>query len=141
MGGSIHIHRTASSIVDTVFVCRDHGHAPRRWLFESAPQLAAIIGCDLAQLAGAGQKPTRGDTRCIMFGHLTRMAARNLRKDWNPGRTTAEKLERFGLAVMRLANPEQVFAHLESAEHTSVPAGPLFGTADTHERDGNAVAF
>ena len=141
MGGSIHIHGTASSIVDTVFVCRDQGHAPRRWLFESAPQLAAIIGRDLAQLAGAGQKPTRGDTRCIMFGHLTRMAAWNLRKDWNPALTTPEKLERFGLAVMRLANPEQVLAHLESAKHTSVPAGPLFGTADADERDRNAVAF
>ena len=34
MGGSIHIHGTASSIVDTVFVCRDRGTTPRAWLFE-----------------------------------------------------------------------------------------------------------
>lgn len=34
MGGSIHIHGTSSSVVDTVFVCRDQGRAPRQWLFE-----------------------------------------------------------------------------------------------------------
>ena len=34
MGGSIHIHGTASSIVDTVFVCRDQP-SPQQWLFES----------------------------------------------------------------------------------------------------------
>jgi putative DNA methylase len=33
MGGSIHIHGTASSIVDTVFVCRTQGHTPANWLF------------------------------------------------------------------------------------------------------------
>ena len=33
MAGSIHIHGTASSIVDTVFVCRSNGSAPRQWLF------------------------------------------------------------------------------------------------------------
>ena len=123
MGGSIHIHGTTSSIVDTVFVCRDRGHMPRQWFFESAAQLAAIVGRDLEQLSAAGQKPTRGDTRCILFGHLTRMGVWNLRKDWNPGRTTAEKLERFGLAVMRLANPEQILERLESGRRASAPAG------------------
>ena len=33
MGGSIHIHGTASSIVDTVFVCRDRGTTARASLF------------------------------------------------------------------------------------------------------------
>jgi adenine-specific DNA methylase len=141
MGGSIHIHGTASSIVDTVFVCRDQGHAPRQWLFESAAQLAAIIERDLAQLSGAGRKPTRGDTRCIIFGHLTRMAVWNLRKGWDPGCTTAEKLERFAQALTRLADPEQLLDHLESGKRASVPAGPLFATADSNERTRDAVAF
>ena len=48
MGGSIHIHGTASSIVDTVFVCRDTGNAPLQWQFESEEQLAGIIADDLA---------------------------------------------------------------------------------------------
>ena len=36
MAGSIHIHGTTSSIVDTVFVCRSTGTIPRQWLFEDA---------------------------------------------------------------------------------------------------------
>src|SRR5690606_38635663 len=39
MGGSIHIHGTGSSIVDTVFVCRHRGYTPRQWLFESSEEL------------------------------------------------------------------------------------------------------
>lgn len=141
MGGSIHIHGTTSSIVDTVFVCRDQGHAPRQWLFESADQLAAIVARDLAQLAEAGRKPTRGDTRCILFGHLTRMAVWNLRKGWDAGLTTAEKLERFAQVLARLADPEQLLDHLESGKRVSAPAGPLFATAETNERTHDAVAF
>jgi adenine-specific DNA methylase len=141
MGGSIHIHGTSSSIVDTVFVCRDQGHAPRQWLFESTEQLAAIVAYDLAQLSEAGCKPTRGDTRCIIFGHLARMAVWNLRKGWDTGLPTAEKLERFAQAVTQLADPEQLLAHLASGERVSAPAGPLFATADSNGRIRDAVAF
>jgi adenine-specific DNA methylase len=141
MGGSIHIHGTESSIVDTVFVCRDQGHAPRQWLFESTEQLAAIVGRDLAQLAEAGCKPTRGDTRCIVFGHLTRMVAWNLRKGWDRSVPTVEKLERFAQAITQLADPEELLDRLASGKSMPVPAGPLFATAESNERSRDAVAF
>ncbi|GAB4227990.1 MAG: DUF1156 domain-containing protein [Methyloligellaceae bacterium] len=141
MGGSIHIHGTASSIVDTVFVCRDQGHTPRQWLFASADELAGIVSRDLAQLAEAGRKPTRGDTRCIVFGHLTRMAVWNLRKDWDRNLPTAEKLERFGEAVTRLADPEQLVERLSSGKQPTAPAGPLFAAAESTESTRDAVAF
>ncbi|WP_025030863.1 DUF1156 domain-containing protein [Nitratireductor aquibiodomus] len=141
MGGSIHIHGTASSIVDTVFVCRDQGHAPRQWLFDSAEQLAVIVARDLAQLTEAGRKPTKGDTRCIIFGHLTRMAVWNLRKGWDAEVPTAEKLERFSQALARLADPEQLLDELETGRQISAPAGPLFVTAESNERNRDAVAF
>ena len=48
MGGSIHIHGTSSSIVDTVFVCRDTGQTSREWLFASGDELALIVNRDLA---------------------------------------------------------------------------------------------
>jgi adenine-specific DNA methylase len=141
MGGSIHIHGTASSIVDTVFVCRHQGHAPRQWLFESAEQLAAIIARDLAQLAETGRIPTRGDTRCIVFGHLTRMAVWILRKGWDRSLPTAEKLERFAQAITQLGDPEELLDHLASGKRVPVPAGPLFATAESIERSRDAVAF
>jgi adenine-specific DNA methylase len=141
MGGSIHIHGTASSIIDTVFVCRDRGKAPRQWLFESAEEFAAIVARDLAQLAEAGRKPTKGDTRCIIFGHLTRMAVWNLRKDWKRNLPTSEKLQRFAHALTQLADPEQLLAHLTSGKRKPVPGGALFAAAESQERTRDAVSF
>ncbi len=141
MGGSIHIHGTASSIVDTVFVCRDRGQAPRQWLFKTADQLATIVAHDLAQLSEAGREPTRGDTRCIIFGHLTRMAIWNLREDWHRTLRTGAKLERFAYAVSQLADPEKILEHLASGKRMSTPAGPLFAATELQTRTRDAVAF
>ncbi|MCH8859298.1 MAG: DNA methylase, partial [Proteobacteria bacterium] len=141
MAGSIHIHGTASSIVDTVFVCRDQGQAPRQWLFASAEKLGAIVAHDTAQLAEAGRQPTKGDTRCIIFGHLTRMAIWNLRKDWDRTLPTQEKLDLFAQALTKLADPEQLLEYLESGTRVSAPAGPLFAAAESIERTRDAVSF
>ena len=141
MGGSIHIHGTASSIIDTVFVCRDKGNTPREWLFDDEDRLAVIIAHDLAQLAETGRKPTRGDARCIIFGHLTRMAIWNLREDWDAVLPTAEKLERFAAVLTALADPEALADRLETTERPVTPTGPLFSAADSEKRASDAVSF
>ena len=89
MGGSIHIHGTASSIIDTVFVCRSTGSVRRRWLADTLDDVVSIVADDLALLAAGGCTPTRGDTRCIVFGHLTRLAVWNLRLTWDRAFTTS----------------------------------------------------
>ena len=103
MGGSIHIHGTGSSIVDTVFVCRADRAATAQRMFTDRDGLMEAVEVDAAALAMGGRKPTRGDLRCILLGHLTRLAIEELRSDWDRGRPTAEKLvvvirvlERFG---------------------------------------------
>lgn len=141
MRGSIHIHGTASSIVDTVFVCRDRGHAPRQWLFRSAEQLEAIVARDLAQLTESGWTPTQGDTRCIVFGHLTRMAVWNLRERWDRNVPTKEKLARFEGTITKLADPEHLLEHLGCNMRVSAPLGPLFAAAESEERTRDAVSF
>ena len=141
MGGSIHIHGTTSSIIDTVFVCRDSGQTPREWLFASGPELAPIIASDLAQLTQAGRKPTAGDTRCIVFGHLTRMAIWNLRQRWDTQQPVGTKLARFAAAVGRLTDPEELLEMLNAASDACAPFGPLFSTNTTLQRTGDAVAF
>lgn len=141
MGGSIHIHGTASSIIDTVFVCREHGRTPRQWLFDSSDQLADIVAENLAELTEAGRKPTTGDTRCIIFGHLTRMAIWNLRKDWDSNLTTAEKLARFASTVTALAEPGELLELLKTRTGTPSPAGPLFSSLRFEERSRDAVSF
>jgi len=141
MGGSIHIHGTSSSIVDTVFVCRDHGAVPRQWLFSSPDELAEILIRELAELSASGRNPSSGDTRCIIFGHLTRMAIWNLRKTWDDTLPTVEKLDRFAQAVTQLADPEGLLQRLSSGNHVPAPAGPLFAAAESEERTRNALSF
>lgn len=93
MGASIHISGTASSIVDTVFICRTTGVISRSSLADTADAFAELICRDLDKLRIGGLKPTEGDTRCIIYGNVARMAVWNLRKDWNPTLGVTEKLQ------------------------------------------------
>ncbi len=116
MGGSIHIHGTGSSIVDTVFVCRGTGHTRRRWLFEDAAGLARVVTADLADLRAAGREPSAGDIRCIRFGHLTRMGVWRLRPGWDPAIAMTDKLARFA----------ETLVQLDAAGVVSEPAAPHY---------------
>jgi len=104
MGGSIHIHGTRSSIVDTIFVCRFTGQTRRRLLFDTAEQLREIVENDVYQLRSAGVRPTQGDIRCITFGHLTRMTIWKLRTAWEPALSTDKRLKRFAKEMAELAD-------------------------------------
>jgi adenine-specific DNA methylase len=92
MGASIHINGTTSSIIDTVFVCRSTGKVRRQWLPETPKALATIVAEDLALLERGGVKPTKGDTRCIAYGHTIRLAVWNLRKGWKQEKRTNDRL-------------------------------------------------
>lgn len=139
MGGSIHIHGTGSSIVDTVFVCRDRGTTPRAMLFENAEQLAKLLTRELAELSAAGMRPTAGDIRCIAFGHITRMAIWGLRAEWDATRPTAVKLESIRVAMDALATVEEVRAALEEAK--PVTAKSVRAQNNENREQANAVAF
>ena len=139
MGGSIHIHGTASSIVDTVFVCRQTGTTKRSWLFESADGLAQLMSGELAELRAAGMKPSAGDIRCIAFGHITRMAIWSLRPEWPTARTTPEKLARIRTAMDKLATVDAVQARL-TAPRIAAPTFRRTAVNKTREwSDADAV--
>ena len=108
MSGSIHIHGTGSSIIDTVLVCRTTGNTRRQWLFDDMHGLMGIVARDLSQLTRAGRVPTQGDTRCVAFGHLTRMAIWKLRQDWDRSRPMREKLAIFAEAVAALGRVDDL---------------------------------
>ena len=108
MGGSIHIHGTASSIVDTVFVCRTSGEVREDWLFDSPGRLVEIVNTDLAQLSAAGRTATRGDTRCIVSGHLTRIAVWRLRSTWSRDQATARKIDALREQMTRFGDPDEI---------------------------------
>lgn len=141
MGGSIHIHGTGSSIIDTVFVCRDRGTTPRAWLFEDNDGLAEILAKELAELRLAGMKPTAGDIRCTALGHITRMAIWQLRPSWDATWPTEKKLEIFRKAMDSLATVEAVAKRLEGAKVPQFAmTGGLFAQEEEREL-ADAVAF
>lgn len=82
MCSSIHISGTGSSVVDTVFVCRSTGVVARRTLVRTTDEFARLVSEDLSKLREGGLKPTKGDLRCIIFGHLVRMTVWELRLSW-----------------------------------------------------------
>lgn len=92
MGASIHINGTGSSVIDTVFVCRQTGKVPRKWIVDSPAGIAAVIQGEIEALALAGLKSTQGDIRCIAYGHLTRLAIWNLRSHWNRSLPTSDRM-------------------------------------------------
>ena len=141
MGGSIHIHGTASSIVDTVFVCRDRGTASRAGLFEDADGLAGVMAKDLADLRAAGMKPTAGDIRCTALGHITRMTIWRLRPSWDATLPAEKKLSAFQEEMDAIATVDDVAARLEGMKVLQFAMiGGLF--AEQEERElADAVAF
>ena len=141
MGGSIHIHGTSSSIIDTVFVCRNSGTTPESWLFDTPERLVEIVGEDLAQLASTGRTPTYGDTRCIVLGHLTRMAVWVLRDGWEGSRQTAEKIAAVRERMTGYGDPDRLARQAPPAEpHADLP---LFSrrTTGTGDEVHGVVSF
>ena len=101
MGGSIHIHKTGSSIIDTIFVCRITGKIPRRWIVETPEEIAGLVHEDLEALRAGAVRPTQGDTHCIIFGHMIRLAIWQLRKTWDRHLPVSDKLSRIDLELQK----------------------------------------
>ena len=141
MGGSIHIRGTGSSIVDTVFVCRSTGRTPSRWLFETPEELAVIVADDLAKLEDAGRMPSQGDTRCIIFGHLTRMAVWQLRRSWDDAQPTDKKIAIFADAVSALGDPAHIMQLVAAASTRVASPGPLFHEVGFSQKVTDAIPF
>ena len=133
MGGSIHIHGTTSSIIDTVFVCRASEPAEAGWRADSPEQLAVIVSDDLAALAATGRQATLGDTRCIVFGHLTRLAVRKLRRGWNRVLPTPKKIAALADAVGAFGGAEGIAKQAAVKEANATRLGPLFDAAASRQ--------
>lgn len=108
MGGSIHIHGTGSSIVDTVFVCRDRGGGVEQPALVDRQGLVEVATTDAAALTASGRSPTLGDLRCIVLGHLTREAIRELRTGWKSGLPTWKKLALVAQMLGRFGDPGEL---------------------------------
>lgn len=112
MGGSIHIHGTESSIVDTVFVSRSTGTIARRELADDARAIAGLVCRDAELLTEGGVRVTKGDARCVAFGHLIRIAIWRLRLNWNADASTSDKLARVGRELERLGGWQAIAQYI-----------------------------
>lgn len=120
MGASIHINGTGSSVVDTVFVCRQTGLVPRRWVVGTTTELVGLMREEISALADGGLKATQGDIRCIACGHMTRLAVWNLRTTWKRDSTTPEKMKAVQSWFSSFGGLAAVLTGLE-ASFTSAP--------------------
>ena len=87
--------------------------------------------------------PTAGDVRCIVFGHLTRMAVWRLRHDWDSTQPTSERLDRVGSETAAFGDPKRL---IETLAIAAVSPGrhprtirPLF--PDDRTQSFDAVSF
>ncbi|MBI4658341.1 MAG: DUF1156 domain-containing protein [Verrucomicrobia bacterium] len=115
MGASIHINGTASSIIDTVFVCRSHGRLRRRWSSENAHALARLVTEEIEQLREANLEPSEGDIRCITAGHLIRLAVWHLRLGWKRSFKVTARTKAVADWISRFGGLEAVERALRSA--------------------------
>jgi len=115
MGGSIHINGTGSSIVDSVFVCRKTGVTKKRWLVDSPDGIARLVLEDVHLLRQGNHKATKGDIRCIVYGHLVRLAVWSLRQSWSREWGSQQKLECLQSRIVELGGAEGVLMCLSEA--------------------------
>ena len=141
MGGSMHIHGTQSSIMDTILVCRSAGSIPRRWLCATGPELLALGSTEQSQLETTGRALTLGDMRCLLFGHLARLAIWALHPDWDGGQPTERKLSAMGTAMGSYGNPEGLAHTALGTPPPATPPGPLYAVLETPSQTTAVVTF
>ncbi len=140
MGASIHINGTGSSIIDTVFVCRTKGVVSKKTLSRSAEGVASLVRKDLAELRIGNVKPSFGDTRCIAYGHLVRLAIWNLRSAWDKTANTSEKIAAVADWLRDFGGWAEVEKHL-CASNACHGHGPLFAVREITEEYGVEDAY
>lgn len=94
MEASMHIHGTASSIIDTIFVCR-----AKRIESLGDPSCSAerslrqCLETDVSALRQAGIRVTVGDLTCVALGHVSRLVIQDLQSSWRRGLPVSERLD------------------------------------------------
>ncbi|WP_319523520.1 DNA methylase [Breoghania sp.] len=140
MGASIHINKTGSSIIDTIFVCRSTGMMQRKWLASSPKEVAKIVEEDIACLRAGNVNPTPGDIRCVTFGHLIRLAIWSLRIDWDKNKPTSRRLETVAQWLQRFQEQGDIEAFVAMDEKTTTKDMPLFAVGENAADYGEEYA-
>lgn len=121
-----------------MFVCRSTGRIPAKWIVNSPDGVADLVRADLEELRVSNFTATLGDIRCIILGHLTRLAVWYLRKDWNRGLPTVQRLRlvadwlyTFGSLATVEQHLEDILSKSPSVRHMAAQEGQTT-CGDTH---------
>ncbi|MBI5572510.1 MAG: DNA methylase [Desulfomonile tiedjei] len=97
MGASLHIARTKSSVLDSIFVCRRITVGPR------SMTLREHVDRDLSGLESAGLELSKGDIRCILAGHVARIAINRLWAKWDAAQPLPQRMATANLALTEVS--------------------------------------
>lgn len=96
MAASLHIAGTNSSILDSVFVCRDHAADG----LDPGSSVDNLVERDRAAMLEAGYACTAGDLACLRAGHIAASAVRSLVDDWDLARPLDERITAARNAIL-----------------------------------------
>ena len=108
-------------------------------LAHSSKELAILVSEDLAELRKGKVKPSIGDTRCIAYGHLVRMAIWDLRSDWDKGAGTRKKIAVIAAWLREFGGWPAVEKHL-SESYAPCHAYSLVAVGETTDKYGAEYA-
>ena len=89
MSASLHILGTKSSVLDSIFVCRQTNTE-----HQARADIQEILEQDAALMAAAEVKLSQGDIRCLASGHIARVAINGLRDGWDNGAPLLDRMTR-----------------------------------------------
>ena len=121
MRGSVHINKTDSSRVDTVFVLRN---PPAAMPIEATEAIDVLVDRELQHLVDADLTVTNGDRRCLRYGLIAEAAMRRLAPDW----------KRTASIELRLELATEVLIELDANKNAS-------GDRQPTDDDGRARAI
>ena len=93
MAASLHIARTSSSVLDSVFVCRSRESQAARAGVGDVRDIAVALREDLDAMREAGLPQRSGDVRCLLAGHIAAHTVRALATGWKSERPLAQRME------------------------------------------------
>ncbi len=112
MSASIHIKGTGSSIIDTVFICRSKNTTGKNSKGKFSENLESAIKKDIEHLQEGNISLSLGDIRCLLFGHLIRLAIKSLQNKWNKNKSIEYRLSEVAHEIQKFGEQEILLQHL-----------------------------
>jgi adenine-specific DNA methylase len=131
MSASLHISGTGSSVLDSVFVCRLSPAMDTSIPLSSlSGLLEAQLRKDAAAMFTAGVRITQGDLRCLLAGHIARLAVNTLRPGWNADASLADRMAEASRTLEQITAQADIRALVEVARKNANPQMDLMDEED-----------